>query len=126
MKSDILARQQEVAYFGEYRYLRAQKVLAVFLITVQRAVFGVEIVANSKRCSCVNVLDGTAKVAHMLAQELGEFNALKKQEIAYILNIQPETLSRILKKLHRDGVITTNSSGQIEILNPQRLNEIHQ
>ncbi|MGP1580700.1 MAG: Crp/Fnr family transcriptional regulator [Wolinella sp.] len=72
------------------------------------------------------VFDGTAKVAHMLAQELDEFNALKKQEIAYILNIQPETLSRILKKLHRDEVITTDSSGRIEILNAQRLNEIYQ
>ena len=48
----------------------------------------------------------------------------KKQENAAFLNIQPETLSRILKKLHRDGVIQTNSLGKIEILDSQRLQMI--
>lgn len=72
------------------------------------------------------VFDGTAKVAHMLDRELEEFNALKKQDIAYMLNIQPETLSRILKKLHRDGVIATDIEGKIVVLNPSRLSEIYQ
>ncbi len=101
--------------------LASSSLMCTFLEESHRRIDSLERIINREI-----VFDGTAKVAHMLAQELGEFNALKKQEIAYILNIQPETLSRILKKLHRDGVITTNSSGQIEILNPQRLNEIHQ
>lgn len=72
------------------------------------------------------VFDGTAKVACMLDKELQIFNSLKKQEVAYRLNIQPETLSRILKKLHRDGAIETDSSGDIQVLNPSRLAEIYQ
>lgn len=51
------------------------------------------------------VFDGAAKVAHMLVSDLANFNALKKHEIAYMLHIQPETLSRILKKLERNGLI---------------------
>jgi CRP/FNR family transcriptional regulator, cyclic AMP receptor protein len=51
------------------------------------------------------VYDGTAKVAHMLVHDLENFNKLKKHEIAYMLHIQPETLSRILKKLIRNEVI---------------------
>ncbi|MFV0480855.1 MAG: Crp/Fnr family transcriptional regulator, partial [Campylobacteraceae bacterium] len=39
------------------------------------------------------VFDGTSKVAYMLVNSLEEFNTLKKQEVAYMLNIQPETLS---------------------------------
>ncbi|MGP1449906.1 MAG: Crp/Fnr family transcriptional regulator [Wolinella sp.] len=72
------------------------------------------------------VFDGTAKVAHMLHLQINEFNTLKKQDIAYMLNIQPETLSRILKKLHRDGVICTDEKGQIKVLNNIRLIEIYQ
>ncbi len=41
------------------------------------------------------VFDGTAKVAHMLVNDLRNFNTLKKHETAYMLHIQPETLSRI-------------------------------
>ena len=51
------------------------------------------------------VFDGTAKVAHMIDVDLENFNMLKKHEIAYMLHIQPETLSRILKKLIRNSII---------------------
>ena len=70
------------------------------------------------------VFDSTAKIAYSLYFDLEEFNMHKKQENAAFLNIQPETLSRILKKLHRDGVIQTNSLGKIEILDSQRLQMI--
>ena len=70
------------------------------------------------------VFDSTAKIAYSLYSDLEEFNMHKKQENAAFLNIQPETLSRILKKLHRDGVIQTNSLGKIEILDSQRLQMI--
>jgi CRP/FNR family transcriptional regulator len=51
------------------------------------------------------VFDGIAKVAHMINSDLEHFNRLKKHEIAYMLHIQPETLSRILKKLERNKII---------------------
>ncbi len=69
------------------------------------------------------VFDGTAKVAFMLMNDLESFNSLKKAEIAYMLNIQPETLSRILKKLTRNEMIATEK-GNIKINNKEALRAI--
>ncbi|PRN00748.1 Crp/Fnr family transcriptional regulator [Aliarcobacter cryaerophilus] len=51
------------------------------------------------------VFDATAKVAYMLVSDLKMFNNLKRQDVSFILHIQPETLSRVLKKLSRDNII---------------------
>lgn len=69
------------------------------------------------------VFDGTAKVAFMLMQDIDTFNAFKKQEIASMLNIQPETLSRILKKMLRKALIE-NVDGRIVIRDAQSLRAI--
>jgi len=71
------------------------------------------------------VFDGTAKVAHMLVNDLQNFNKLKKHEIAYMLHIQPETLSRILNKLTRNGTIEIEKN-HVVILNEQELREIYE
>ncbi|MDD3343052.1 MAG: Crp/Fnr family transcriptional regulator [Sulfurospirillaceae bacterium] len=71
------------------------------------------------------VFDGTAKVAHMLVNDLQTFNKLKKHEIAYMLHIQPETLSRILNKLTRNGTIEIEKNNII-ILNIQELKDIYE
>lgn len=71
------------------------------------------------------VFDGTAKVAHMLINDLETLNALKKHEIAYMLHIQPETLSRILNKLTRNGVIEIDKNNVV-ILNAQELKDIYE
>jgi len=69
------------------------------------------------------VYDGTAKVASMLYNHCDLFNSLKKQEIAYRLNIQPATLSRILAKLIRKEVIKENAH-HIEVLQREVLYEL--
>ncbi len=66
------------------------------------------------------VFDATAKVAFMLNQDLDMFNKLKRQEVAFMLHIQPETLSRVLKRLTRNGIITTEQ-GQVKITNEKAL-----
>jgi CRP/FNR family transcriptional regulator len=71
------------------------------------------------------VFDGTAKVAHFLATDLNTYNRLKKHEIAYMLHIQPETLSRIVKKLSRNEIITTEKNSVI-IKDIERLKEIYE
>ncbi|MDD3324073.1 MAG: Crp/Fnr family transcriptional regulator [Sulfurospirillaceae bacterium] len=71
------------------------------------------------------VYDGTAKVAHMLANDLQNFNNLKKHEIAYMLHIQPETLSRILKKLTRNGTIEIIKNSVV-VLNMNELKKIYE
>ena len=71
------------------------------------------------------VFDGTAKVAHMLMNDLQTFNRLKKHEIAYMLHIQPETLSRILNKLTRNNTINIEKNAVV-ILNEKELREIYE
>ncbi len=56
------------------------------------------------------VFDATAKVAFMLSNDLEMFNKLKRQEVSFMLHIQPETLSRVLKKLSRNETIQINNS----------------
>ncbi len=66
------------------------------------------------------IYDGTAKIAYMLCNDLDEFNTLKKNEIAYYLHIQPETLSRIIKKLEKEGYIQIENRN-VTILNKKGL-----
>ncbi len=70
------------------------------------------------------VFDGTAKVAHMIDNDLNDFNMLKKHEIAYMLHMQPETLSRILKKLVRNNIIKIVNS-QVVVQNEKELKDIY-
>ena len=70
------------------------------------------------------IFDSTAKLAYSLFTELDAFNGRKKQENAALLNIQPETLSRILNKLHRDSILTTDANGKIKILDSKKLQNI--
>ena len=71
------------------------------------------------------VFDGIAKVAHMIDGDLEHFNRLKKHEIAYMLHIQPETLSRILKKLERNGIISVDK-GNVIIEDSNALRKIYE
>jgi len=70
------------------------------------------------------VFDGTAKVAHMIDNDLDDFNMLKKHEIAYMLHMQPETLSRILKKLARNNIIKIVNN-QVVVENEKELKDIY-
>ena len=66
------------------------------------------------------VFDATAKVAFMLKQDLAMFNKLKRQEVSFMLHIQPETLSRVLKKLSREGIINIEN-GYVAIEDNEKL-----
>ena len=66
------------------------------------------------------VFDATAKVAFMLNQDLEMFNKLKRQEVSFMLHIQPETLSRVLKRLVRNGTIAIEN-GEVRIENEEEL-----
>ena len=66
------------------------------------------------------VFDATAKVAFMLTQDLEMFNKLKRQEVSFMLHIQPETLSRVLKKLLRNGTINIENA-EVTIINEEEL-----
>ncbi len=87
-----------------------------------------EILLKTQQLHCVVnrelVFDATAKVAFMLSSDLQMFNKLKRQEVSFMLHIQPETLSRVLKKLKRSEVIDIENSSII-ILNHEELQNIY-
>ncbi|MEA2019764.1 MAG: helix-turn-helix domain-containing protein, partial [Campylobacterota bacterium] len=86
--------------------------------------FITEILNKSHQLQCILnrelVFDATAKVAFMLDKDLKIFNSLKKTEIAFMLHIQPETLSRVLKRLTRENVIAVENKNYI-IVNEAQL-----
>jgi len=51
------------------------------------------------------VLSSEAKVADLMVQKLPLFHRLKNNEIASMLNLTPETFSRILTKFKKEGII---------------------
>lgn len=68
-----------------------------------------EVFAKTQKLQCVVnrelVFDSMAKVAHFLSENLEMFNKLKRTEVALLLHLQPETLSRVVKKLQRQELI---------------------
>ena len=51
------------------------------------------------------ILSSEAKVADLILNDTETFSRIKNNEIASILNITPETLSRILSRLKKEGII---------------------
>lgn len=65
-------------------------------------------------------LTSMQKIAQLIYENSDLFNKLKKYKIAAILNMTPETFSRNLKALKKDGVITYGG-GKFEVLDQKRL-----
>ena len=61
----------------------------------------------------------------MLHYELEMVNSSKKTQIAFMLHIQPETLSRVFKRLTRDNIIKVEDKKYI-IVNEEKLLSIFQ
>jgi len=87
-----------------------------------------EILLKTHQLHCVVnrelVFDATAKVAFSLCDDLEMFNTLKRHEVSFMLHIQPETLSRVLKKLKRSSIIDIENSN-IVILDKKMLESIY-
>ncbi len=87
-----------------------------------------EILLKTKQLHCVInrelVFDATAKVAFSLCDDLEMFNSLKRHEVSFMLHIQPETLSRVLKKLKRNSIIDIEKS-KITILDTKMLQNLY-
>ncbi len=86
-----------------------------------------EILIKTHQLQCILnrelVFDATAKVAYMLSNDLDMFNQLKRSKVAFMLHIQPETLSRVLKKLIRSEILMIQNNNII-ILDPEQLSAI--
>lgn len=100
------------------RYLSQNSILSAFIK---------ELIIKNQQMQCIVnrelVFDATAKVAHMLYNNLDMFNKQKRSEVAFMLHIQPETLSRVLKRMVRNSLIEINR-GQVTILNEESLKAV--
>ncbi len=87
-----------------------------------------EIIHKNQQLQCIVnrelVFDATSKVAFMLTNDLEMFNQLKRNQVALMLHIQPETLSRVLKRLVRNQTIIIDK-GIITIENIEELHSIY-
>ncbi len=67
------------------------------------------------------VLDVVQRVGKVLLEQGELFELLKNYEIASLLKITPETLSRSLRKLKNMGLIESDNSGKILIVDAQKM-----
>ena len=90
--------------------------------------FNKELIYKNQQLQCIVnrelVFDAISKVAFMLINDLLMFNTLKRHEVAVLLHIQPETLSRVLQKLQRTDVITIDR-GTIIVQKHDELEKIY-
>lgn len=70
------------------------------------------------------ILNAEAKVAKQLVENLEIFSLLKNIQIATMLNITPETLSRILSKFKKSKLIEIQKE-TIKIINKKALKELY-
>lgn len=68
-------------------------------------------------------VDSNTKIAKFLYENESILSSLKQVKIAQVLNIAPETLSRRISKLKKEGIIE-NESGYIKILDHDKLKEL--
>jgi len=87
-----------------------------------------ELIYKNQQLQCIVnrelVFDATSKVAFMLMNDLEIFNQLKRNEVSLLLHIQPETLSRVLKRLSRNEIILIDK-GIILINKEEELKKIY-
>jgi CRP/FNR family transcriptional regulator len=70
------------------------------------------------------ILSSEAKVADLMLKKVTIFNRLKNNEIASILNLTPETLSRIFKKMKKEKIIEVDSNHHVRICDPEALESV--
>ena len=71
------------------------------------------------------IFDSVSKVAMMLSSNLEMFNRLKRYDVSLMLHIQPSTLSRVLSRLKRKGIIDIDH-GKVIIADRKSLVKIYE
>ncbi len=66
------------------------------------------------------ILSSEAKVADLMLENIATFNRLKNNEIAAMLNLTPETFSRVITKFKKESIIHM-VNGELKILNEEAL-----
>jgi len=138
MISEISSLQDEsLVSYSNIVFMETSKVLAIDYIPFKTQFLdnnllcielASEVISQSKRLQdLINrefIFDSVAKVAMILSTDLDMFNRLKRYDVSLMINIQPSTLSRVLSRLKRKGVIDIER-GEVIILNKQSLSKIY-
>jgi len=66
------------------------------------------------------ILSSEAKVADLMLENINTFKRLRNNEIAGILNLTPETFSRVITKFKKESIIHV-VNGELKILNEEAL-----
>lgn len=70
------------------------------------------------------ILTADAKVAKFILENENLFKKLKNTQVASILNLTPETLSRTLSRFKSSGIIDLDEKHHIRVLEPAKLEEL--
>lgn len=110
-------------------FLEDSTVLSVKFASVShlhQALFAETLKRNEVLNTCINqnlVFDAISKVSSLLLKDINSFNLMKRYDVAAMLNIKSETLSRVLKKLSLENIVKIQD-GIVSIINKQVLDEI--
>lgn len=128
--------KDEIRCFSNAEFIQNSKLLSIdfeaFKQILQSSTmlsfkFANQLILKNHQLQCIInrelVFDATSKVAFMLYNDLAMFNDLKRTEAAFLLHIQPETLSRVLKRLTRREIIEIDK-GTVAIVNKDELQAI--
>lgn len=102
----------------KHKYLICDNIISIFIQ---------ELINKNQQMQCIInrelVFDASSKVAHMIYNDLEIFNRQKRTEVSFMLHIQPETLSRVLKRMVRNEIIVI-TKGKVNILDEENLKSI--
>lgn len=118
--SNCMATQESQILLTDYAkfkayFLNNPKFLLIFIKSLTTRVLELENLLSNHL-----TLDAKAKVAKFIYQNEKLFNLKSNIEIAKMLNITPETLSRTIKKLRQEGAIDTQNA-QLSIVSHDML-----
>jgi len=71
------------------------------------------------------ILSTEAKIAKLIVEHHDLFNTLKNSQIAALINITPETLSRILTRFKKQNLIKSSDNRNLEILDKVSLKSMY-
>ncbi len=71
------------------------------------------------------ILSTEAKIAKLIVEHHDLFNTLKNSQIAALINITPETLSRILTRFKKQNLIKSSDNRSLEILDKVSLKSMY-
>ncbi|MCH9739459.1 MAG: Crp/Fnr family transcriptional regulator [Epsilonproteobacteria bacterium] len=101
-----------------YKYLENKE----FALGLIRSLTG-KVMMLSSLVHKETILSSEAKVADLMIEKLSIFNRLRNNEIAAILNLTPETFSRIITKFKKASIIHIEKN-ELKILNLEALHII--